>query len=74
MRCGGGSTKKDMSWTNKTKTAASWSDKTKTPTWGRTLKILTPNLNEILVGASEDKILIYQEAYDNWNYKTKVGA
>jgi hypothetical protein len=51
-----------MSWTNKSKISA-------TLFRGR---LLTPDSNQILVGESEDEILIYQEYLENWGYKSKT--
>lgn len=34
-------------------------------------RIVTPDLNQILVGASEDLVLIYQATSSRWNSKEK---
>lgn len=49
----------------------SWIDKIKIPQQGSAGRILTPLLAQILVGANEDQVLIWQQAYDNWNLKGK---
>jgi len=73
-------------WTKKTKTDESgdWGGKSKTDEsgdWGDKSKksatlfrgrLLTPDSNQILVGESEDKILIYQEYLENWGCKSKT--
>ena len=51
-----------MSWTNKSKISA-------TLFRGR---LLTPDVNQILVGESEDEILIYQAYLENWDNKSKT--
>jgi hypothetical protein len=53
-----------MSWTNKNKVSS-------TITRGR---ILTPDGNQILLGSSEDLILIYQEQSDYWQKRAKVST
>lgn len=53
-----------MPWTNKTKVMQS----------GNEEEILTPDLEQILVGDGEDEVLIYQEAYTNWSQKTRNPA
>lgn len=74
------------SWTNKAKTddSASFSYKSKTDGSGdyanksktsATLfrgRLLTPDGNQILVGTSEDEILIWQEYLENWGHKSKT--
>ncbi len=34
-------------------------------------EILTPDGQQILVGSSEDEVLIYAEGYDNWSEDSK---
>lgn len=51
-----------MSWTNKDKI------ETETPAG----YIVTPDLNLILVGSSEDLTLIYQEFSSEWGNKAKI--
>lgn len=51
-----------------------WSTKTKTVQSSPEQEILTPDNQEILVGSSEDQILIYAEAFTNWGLKTKLSA
>ncbi len=53
-----------MSWTNKTKISLAGDDE----------ELLTPDGQQILVGSSEDQVLLYQEAFDGWDLKTKVEA
>ena len=74
------------SWTNKSKTDGSgdWGHKSKTDESGdytnksktsATLfrgRLLTPDGNQILVGASENEILIWQEYLENWGHKSKT--
>jgi len=63
-----------MSWTNKSKTDESgdWTDKTKTSASLSRGRLLTPDGNQILVGSSEDEVLIYQEYTDLWTNKSKT--
>ena len=49
-----------------------WSTKTKTLQSSPEQEILTPDNQEILVGSSEDQILIYAEAFTNWGLKTNI--
>lgn len=51
-----------------------WSTKALTPQNGDVEKILTPDYLEILVGSSEDQVLIYREAFTNWGLKNKLSA
>lgn len=62
------------SWTNKSKTDESgdWSKRSKTSATLFRGRLLTPDSNQILVGESEDEILIYQEYLENWGYKSKT--
>lgn len=48
-----------------------WSNKTKIPQEGDDLEILTPDGYQILVGESEDLILLWQTAFNNWADKAK---
>lgn len=63
-----------MAWTNKNKTDESgdWGDKNKTSATLFRGRLLTPDSNRILVGSSEDEILIYQEYEESWGYKSKT--
>lgn len=49
-----------------------WSEKEKVPQQGDDEPILTPDGEQILVGSSEDQVLLYQEEFNNWSLKTKV--
>ena len=51
-----------MSWTLKTKIEQQEDD----------LEIVTPDNHQILVGASEDQILLYQDGYSNWSLKARI--
>jgi len=51
-----------------------WSTKTKIPQTFDIGYIVTPDGNNILVGSSEDEILIYREAGNNWGLKSKESA
>ena len=51
-----------------------WNNKVKGPQSGDDEEILTPDLQQILVGASEDQVLLYQVAFSNWNNKAKNAA
>ncbi len=48
-----------------------WEVKTKIPQQGDDEEILTPDGQQILVGASEDQVLLYQIAFSNWGLKSK---
>ncbi len=62
-----------MAWTNKTKIAAPSSTlKTKVAQQGDSLEIQTPDGHQILVGESEDQVLVYQDGFNNWSLKTKI--
>lgn len=64
-----------MSWGNKTKiSSGTWNGKTKIITEIDRGRILTPDNNQILVGATQSDILIWQEATDTWNRKVKIAA
>ena len=64
-----------MPWSKKTKNAEAVSTlKTKIESQGGVLRILTPDSMRILVGSSENLVLIYQEAFDDWSLKTKISA
>lgn len=58
-------------WTNKSKITSTSQNKSKIPTMFWRTRILTPNNNQILAGASEDKILIAQEEITKWSFKMK---
>ena len=49
----------------------SWSTKTKTEQQGNDEDILTPDGFQILVGSSEDQVLVYQTGFNNWDLKSK---
>lgn len=49
----------------------SWLIKTKVQQSGNDEKILTPDGIEILVGALEDQVLLYQRLFSNWGVKSK---
>ena len=51
-----------------------WANKAKIDDGGNNLKILTPDGFDILVGSSEDQVLIYQTAYTNWANKSRTAA
>jgi hypothetical protein len=53
-------------WINKTKTDGSSTLKAKTPSKIERGRILTPDSLQILVGASKDEVLIYQEERSFW--------
>ena len=63
-----------MAWTNKSKTDQSedWSDKTKISATLFRGRLLTPDSNQILVGSSEDEIMIWQAYLENWAMKSKT--
>lgn len=63
-----------MAWSTKSKTDESgdWGDKSKTSATLFRGRLLTPDNNQILVGESEDEILIYQEYLENWANKSKT--
>ena len=48
-----------------------WLIKTKVEQSGDDEKILTPDGIEILVGAVEDQVLLYQRLFTNWDLKTR---
>lgn len=48
-----------------------WTLKTIIPTQGDNEEILAPDGESILVGASEDQELLYQEGFSDWTLKTK---
>lgn len=50
----------------------SWSTKTKVNQSDSESRLLTPDGQEILVGADEDEILLLWEAYSYWNLKSRV--
>lgn len=51
-----------------------WQLKTKIETQGDEEDIFTPDGVQILVGSSQDQVLIYQEAFNDWTLKTKIAA
>ncbi len=61
-----------MSWTQKSKNAVGSSSlKTKIEQGTKRGRILTPDGNRILLGASSDEILIYQIYATFWNSKSR---
>jgi hypothetical protein len=48
-----------------------WIDKQKIPQQGNDEEILTPDGFQILVGTSEDLVLLWQVAFNNWTKKVK---
>ncbi len=48
-----------------------WQVKTKVEQQGEEEKILTPDGVDILVGSSENQILLFAYAFNNWTQKTK---
>lgn len=48
-----------------------WTNKTKTLSKDERGRLLTPDSSQILVGASEDEVLIYQQEESFWTNKTK---
>ena len=63
-----------VSWINKSKTDESgdYTNKNKTSAVLSRGRILTPDGNQILVGASENEILIWQAYLENWSNKSKT--
>lgn len=63
-----------MSWTNKSKTDESgdWTNKNKISATLFRGRLLTPDSNQILVGESEDEIMIWQAYLENWAMKSKT--
>lgn len=53
-----------MAWTNKTKISTGANDE----------PILTPDGIEIFVGSAEDQVLLYQEAYTNWQTIARIAS
>lgn len=49
-----------------------WLIKTKVQQSGNDEKILTPDGLDILVGALEDQVLLYQRLFSNWGIKDKT--
>ena len=58
-------------WTNKTKTSSTSNNKSKILNSFERTRILTHDGNQILVGNSENLVLISQEEATKWGYKTK---
>lgn len=52
----------------------SWKKKAKIASQGNEEDIFTPDGIQILVGSSEDQVLIYQEAFNDWTLKAKIAA
>lgn len=61
-------------WTTKTKTTGTSTVKVKIPTGGERSRLLTPNFLQILVGASENEVLIFQTKYTLWSGSTTKQA
>ena len=49
-----------------------WSKKSKVQQSGGDEEIRTPDGQQILVGAAEDQVLLYQIAFNNWLLKSKT--
>ena len=49
-----------------------WINKTRIEQQGNDEEILTPDGQQILVGALEDQVLLYQLAFNNWGLKAKT--
>lgn len=49
-----------------------WSNKPRNPASITDEEILTPDLQEILVGADEDQVLLYQEGSSIWSNKSAI--
>lgn len=49
----------------------SWIHKVKVPQQEEGGEILTPDLHQILVGADEDQVLLYQDEFNNWTEKAR---
>jgi hypothetical protein len=52
----------------------SWTDKQKTLQSGGDEEIRTPDGYQILLGASENLILLWQVAFNNWSQKVRNAA
>jgi hypothetical protein len=64
-----------MTWDLKSKESEGSSTlRTKIEQSGEDEEIHTPDGHQILVGADEDKVLLYQEAFINWDLKSKEEA
>ena len=50
----------------------SWQKKVRINQDGNDEEILTPDSLQILVGAAEDQVLLYQVGFNNWGLKTKT--
>jgi hypothetical protein len=50
----------------------SWTVKTKVQQFGGDEEIRTPDGLQILVGALEDQVLLYQRIFNNWGLKTLI--
>ena len=50
----------------------SWQKKTRINQDGGDEEILTPDGHQIMVGASQDQVLLYQLAFNNWGLKTRT--
>lgn len=64
-------TKQSSSWSSKSKETTSWSNKTKTVQESEDEEITTPDGQQILVGESEDQVLVYVLGVDTWTVKSK---
>ena len=51
-----------------------WTLPAKIPQQGDDEEILTPDLEQILVGSPEDQVLLYQEEFNNWTLPAKIEA
>lgn len=52
----------------------SWTNKTRIPSESDQEEILTPDSDTILVGSSEDEVLIYQAAVSLWTLKSLISG
>ena len=50
----------------------SWLKKARINQDGEDEEILTPDGHQILVGAAEDQVLLYQVGFNNWGLKTRT--
>jgi len=49
-----------------------WSLKTKIQQQEDDQEIVTPDGHQILVGVSDDQVLLYREGYNNWSLKARI--
>ena len=60
-----------MSWTQPSKNTASGTTSSKIEQESPVGEIQTPDGQQILVGENEDKVLVYDEGYNNWSKPVK---